>query len=103
MLKIPQIDAAACRLEFALLALLIVLPASAATPTLNTLHNFTNQGDGGSPQGGLVMSSSGALYGTTFDGAAGWGTVFELTPVTGGGWNFSTIYSFTGGADGAEP
>jgi len=106
MLKILQTASreVASRLELVLLlALVIAVPGSAATPTLQTLYNFTDLGDGGFPQAGLVLSSSGALYGTTADGAMGWGSIFELTPGTGGTWTFSTLYTFTGGADGAMP
>jgi uncharacterized repeat protein (TIGR03803 family) len=62
-----------------------------------TLHNFTYASDGGEPIGGLIMDSSGNLYGTTsLGGPEGGGTVFELTP-SGGSWTFSVLYSFTGG------
>jgi len=50
------------------------------------LHSFTNSGgDGGDPEGGLVMDAAGTLYGTTFQGggSSSSGTVFKLTvPVT---------------------
>ncbi len=52
----------------------------------------------------LTWDSPGNLYGTTFAGGQGdLGTVFELSPVTGGGWSESTLYSFQGGSDGIEP
>jgi uncharacterized repeat protein (TIGR03803 family) len=41
----------------------------------------------------------GALYGTTFEGAAGYGTAFRLSK-TG---TETVLYTFTGGADGAYP
>jgi uncharacterized repeat protein (TIGR03803 family) len=48
------------------------------------------------PVGGLVFDQAGDLYGTTQSGGTGGGgTVFELSP-SGGGWNFSVLYSFTG-------
>src|SRR5262249_44331001 len=48
------------------------------------------------------------LYGTTLNGGVGLcflgcGTVFELSPVAGGGWTFKTLYAFKGGNDGAYP
>ena len=60
------------------------------------LHAFTGGTDGGNPRGGLIADSSGNFYGTTTGGGSGnGGTVFELTP-TSGGWMFQTIYSFQG-------
>jgi uncharacterized repeat protein (TIGR03803 family) len=63
------------------------------------LYTFTGP-DGSTPAGALVRDAEGNLYGTTLlGGANGYGTVFELD--TGGG--LTTLYSFTGGADGASP
>jgi uncharacterized repeat protein (TIGR03803 family) len=55
-------------------------PGGAWTQTV--LHSFTGQdGDGAIPIGGLVLSSTGILYGTTSaGGTAGRGTVFALEP-----------------------
>ena len=64
--------------------------------TFAILYSFPNTADGSSPVGGLVLDQSGNLYGTTATGGlSGGGTVFELSP-SGGGWNFSVLYSFTG-------
>jgi uncharacterized repeat protein (TIGR03803 family) len=72
--------------------------------TEQTLYSFSGYADGGNPLSSLVMDSAGNLYGTTFVGGVyGNGEVFELTPNTGGGWTESVLYSFTGGADGANP
>jgi uncharacterized repeat protein (TIGR03803 family) len=75
------------------------------------LHSFHRNGhDGMSPDGGLVFDSAGNLYGTTRLGGTnfgkacglGCGTVFELSPVTGGGWTETVIHSFAdNGTDGA--
>jgi len=48
------------------------------------------------PRSGLVMDTAGNLYGTTQDpsGAYGQGTVFEISPVAGGSWTESIVYSF---------
>ena len=87
-----------------LLAVAIVLPCQAATPALTTLYNFTDLQDGGFPEAGLAMATTGVLYGTTTTGQYGWGSVFELIPSTGGAsWTEATIYDFTGGADGGNP
>jgi uncharacterized repeat protein (TIGR03803 family) len=68
--------------------------------TLTTLHSFTAGADGGFLYGGLAIDKDGNLYGSTVDGGAnGFGTVFELTA----GGTLTTLYNFTGGADGGSP
>jgi uncharacterized repeat protein (TIGR03803 family) len=48
----------------------------------------------------LFPDAAGDLYGTTmFGGAYGNGTIFKLDAAG----NFTTVYSFTGGSDGARP
>ena len=70
--------------------------------------------DGGISHSGLVADTAGNLYGTTTAGGltvypcdlSGWGgcgTVFKLSPTSAGGWQESTIYYFTGQADGMNP
>ena len=70
--------------------------------TFNVIYNFTGGSDGTSPYAGLTVDGTGALYGTTLSGGAGFGTVFKLAK-TGSGWVFTTLYTFTGGNDGASP
>ncbi len=68
------------------------------------LHNFVGQ-DGSTPSSGLIFDTAGNLYGTTGGGGSGncgqyqgaCGTVFALTPVTGGGWTETVLYNFTVG------
>ena len=70
------------------------------------LHSFNNNGkDGVNPYGGVILDSSGNVYGTTyFGGAYGYGTVFELIPQEGGGWPEKTLHSFNNtGTDGEYP
>lgn len=60
--------------------------------------------DGADPIGGVILDSSGNLYGTTAGGGAyDMGTVFRLTPHHDGSWSESVLHSFEGGADGREP
>ena len=68
---------------------------------LTTLHQFTGGADGGNPVGGVIQSGTiGGLFGTTGSGGAnGAGTVYLIT-VSG---SLTTLYSFTGGADGGSP
>jgi uncharacterized repeat protein (TIGR03803 family) len=72
------------------------------------LHSFnTTPGkDGYTPYGGLIFDTAGNLYGTTVTGGANthYGTVFELTPQTGGGWKEKILHSFNdNGTDGFAP
>jgi uncharacterized repeat protein (TIGR03803 family) len=104
MLKILQSTTVVSRLGILLLALAIILPCRAAkTPILATLYNFTDLADGSFPEAGLVLGNGGSLFGTTSSGGSGWGSVFELTPTKGGTWTETTLYNFTGGADGGNP
>jgi len=71
--------------------------------TEKVLYSFLGGGDGGVPFAGLVLDKEDNLYGTTTQyGAVCCGTVFELKRGTGG-FTESTLYSFTGGADGSYP
>lgn len=64
------------------------------------LHTFHYYPDGAYPVAGLTMDSEGNLYGTTQAGGIhSWGTVFELTA----SGTETVLYSFTSGADGANP
>ena len=82
-------------------------PAAGQTAwTEATLHDFTLATDGGNPSAGLVAGANGVLYGTTASyGPNGYGTVFRLLPPGAGGtaWTETTLWAFTGGADGGHP
>jgi uncharacterized repeat protein (TIGR03803 family) len=72
-----------------------------------TLYAFKDQPDGYSPYGALVFDKFGNLYGTTYYGGAtpdpnDVGTVYKLSHGHGT-WTESVLYSFKGGADGANP
>jgi uncharacterized repeat protein (TIGR03803 family) len=63
------------------------------------LHDFMNSpNDGGFPEAGLVLSGN-VLYGTTeIGGTPGYGTVFKVNT---DGTDFTNLYSFSNGSDGA--
>ncbi len=68
------------------------------------LYPFTGAADGGAPKAALVQGTDGNFYGTTQsggirNGGVTYGTVFQISP-TG---IFTSLYKFTGGADGANP
>lgn len=72
--------------------------------TYNILYTFV-QSYGGGPAANLVMDAAGNVYGTTIGaGETGnlFGNVFKLTP-SNGGWIYTDLHDFTGGADGAAP
>ena len=81
-------------------------PGTGGTWTETVLYNFGSvSGDGIVPLGGLVFDRKGNLYGTTTEGGAnGEGTVYELSPGSGGTWTEKVIYSFgASGTDGEDP
>ena len=74
------------------------------------IHFFSNLKDGFNPNGSLIFDASGNLYGTAGSGGAnpcggaGCGTVFELSPRSGGGWTEKILHSFNNnGTDGYTP
>jgi hypothetical protein len=70
------------------------------------LHSFNfSKKDGVSPQASVTFDGSGNLYGTTESGGSTYvyGTVFQMTPGTGGKWSEKVLYSFTGVPDGELP
>jgi uncharacterized repeat protein (TIGR03803 family) len=75
----------------------------------SVLYSFTGGNDGLTPYSGVIADEQGNLYGTTPVGGQhsstcndGCGVVFELSP-NQNGWTESLLYSFQGGADGANP
>ena len=87
--------------------------------TEKLLHGFagmrpgSSTGDGASPNGGLVLDSKGAIYGTTSIGGyncphnsnQGCGTVFNLIPPPnkGGDWSENILHRFKAAPDGSGP
>ncbi len=72
------------------------------------IYAFQGTTDGQQPKG-VSFDRAGNLFGFGFIGGTGvctfegqpfgCGTAFELSPVEGGGWNFSVIYTFKNNAD----
>jgi len=84
----------------------VVKPPGGGGWTQKILHSFDNNGkDGYRPYAGMVFDGNGHLYGTTNQGGTyNGGTVFELSPRTGGGWTEKILHSFNNnGADGYDP
>jgi hypothetical protein len=93
-------------------AVYAILPPSSpgGSWTESMLYQFMGGLDGANPESGVVIGSAPGtpfvLYGSTqHDGAFGSGTIFQLTPpeAAGGAWTLTTLYSFTGTTDGADP
>lgn len=100
----PKLSPVAAKIAWMYFIPFTVFPAA---PAFSTLVTFAvPHTDGALVDGPLIMDASGALFGTTEAGGKnGFGTVFMLTPpqVSGGSWQSTTLYSFAGGQDGANP
>jgi uncharacterized repeat protein (TIGR03803 family) len=86
------------------LAIMLVLGIVAIQPaqarSFKVLYSFTNGADGGQPYASLIQDSAGNLYGTTaVGGSSGFGTVFKVNKKG----KETVLYTFSGGADGANP
>jgi uncharacterized repeat protein (TIGR03803 family) len=67
---------------------------------ITNLHSFTGGIGGSGPHAGLTLSGN-TLYGTTAGGGtSSHGTLFAINT---DGSGFTSLYSFTGGSDGADP
>jgi uncharacterized repeat protein (TIGR03803 family) len=68
------------------------------------IYFFQNGTDGSTPDSLLIIDPAGNLYGMTqFGGSESCGTVFKLSPGTGGTWSKHTLHEFTGDPDGCGP
>jgi uncharacterized repeat protein (TIGR03803 family) len=87
--------------SIALLVISLSLATASATST-DVIFSLDEE-EGEYADTDLETDSEGNIYGTTvLGGEFGGGTVFKLSP-TPTGWEHTILYSFTGGADGAEP
>jgi len=87
-------------LAIPVIALALVVSAR-AEPKYKVLHSFGSGNDASGPYAPVAMDSSGNLYGTAGGGDYELGTVFKLTPGSGG-WTESVLYSFGGTNDDGE-
>jgi uncharacterized repeat protein (TIGR03803 family) len=67
---------------------------SAASQTFTVLHQFAASNDACAPLGPMVFDAHGNLFGTSENGPRQYGTIFKLTPLSGGTWASTVLYSF---------
>jgi uncharacterized repeat protein (TIGR03803 family) len=90
----------AASLTVAALLILNFSAPSASAQSFTLLYAFTTATQGSYPASGVIRDSAGNLYGTTaFGGTHRQGNVFKLTLQR----KLTTLYSFTGKLDGANP
>jgi uncharacterized repeat protein (TIGR03803 family) len=84
--------------------------APSVTWTETTLYSFTGGADGSFIGESLLQDAQGNLYGIAREGGDlacknGCGTVYKLAPPVAPSvtWTETTLYTFTGGADGYDP
>lgn len=90
---------------FAAALIMVALPYSLEAGTVKVLTHFNNTA-GSQPRGGMVLGIGGALYGTTYEGGAyNVGVVFRLKPPVPPktAWSRSTLWTFKGTPNGANP
>jgi uncharacterized repeat protein (TIGR03803 family) len=109
-----SLGSAAMAATLTIFMLTVLMPGMpAAAQTEQVLHSFNDSGDGAEPAAGVISDASGNLYGTTaygggqnaaYCGQGGCGTVFELSPESGGGWAERVLHRFgQKGRDGLVP
>ncbi len=80
------------------------VPANGAQPpkerVLDKFASTTYKGNFPSP---LTPDGAGNYYGTTTAGGLGYGTLYELSPNSKGGWTQTVLHKFKGYLDGAYP
>jgi uncharacterized repeat protein (TIGR03803 family) len=63
-------------------------------------HTFGGGGDGKNPFAGLISDAAGNFYGAT---GLGHDTIFELSPIAGGGWSKTVLHYFSDPSGGTGP
>jgi uncharacterized repeat protein (TIGR03803 family) len=94
----------AALVSLAVLATVLTIVPTAQAQSFQVLHAFMGQGDGASPEAGLIMDRAGRLYGTTSGGFVSQNadTAFKLVG-GGSGWVFYTLYEFSSQSDEIGP
>jgi len=78
----------------------LILPSARQLVVLYTFQQESNQG---TTPNSLIRDQAGNLYGTTLTGGGeGLGTVFELSPGSGGSWIYEEIFTFSYGGSYAQ-
>jgi uncharacterized repeat protein (TIGR03803 family) len=78
-----------------LLAIIVGVVSTGWAGTHKVLYSFAGGNDGNGPSDGVVADRAGNLYGTTQNGGTmNDGTVFELSPSSGGGWTEKILHNF---------
>ncbi len=72
------------------------LTPTGATWSFSKIYDFSGI-DGDTPNGDLTADASGNIFGATYVGGSGQGTVFELSPPPAGTtvWSFNTLHYFS--------
>jgi uncharacterized repeat protein (TIGR03803 family) len=88
----------------ALAAITLGTSVRSQAQTESVIYSFPGGTAGSTPYAGVIFDAAGNLYSTAYlTGLKGYGAVFELKPVTGGGWQAKSLHAFTGTTDGANP
>ncbi len=70
------------------------LAVSAQAQTETVLYNFGPGWAGNYPDGTVALDGAGNIFGSTQSGANCCGTVYELSPASGGGWTYKVLRGF---------
>jgi uncharacterized repeat protein (TIGR03803 family) len=80
----------------ALAFVLLLIGTAAHAQTFTVIHSFLGGPDGNEPAYGLTIDPAGNIYGSTFSGDDGTGTIFRLR-YRNSNWQVNPLYVFTGG------
>ena len=76
-------------------------PNPDGTWTETVLYTFNGENDPSSVRASVILDASGNMYGTSVGGGDyGNGTVWQLSPNSGGSWTETILHSFTDSSDG---